>query len=661
MKRKLILIFISVFILETTAFAIDRSIFSPDGSIELKVSDTNGLTYSISLNGRTLVAESPIALQLRQDDGWQSLKIKKAKATQGKSEEIVAPLYRQSTYNTGDYSELTLTLNAEYGVVFRVYDEGVAYRFILNSKDEEVIIYDELARFNFAEDYVIYLSHSANPRNQTTMSFQNIYTVKPVSESDSSVIAFMPAAADCRDGVKIVITESDLEAYPGMFLRADRQGLALEGEFAHYPKSFRRSKTRQQAHVAATEDYIAKVAGKRALPWRVLAISEKDTELPVNNLVYTLASPNRIGDCSWIKSGKVAWEWWNDWGIYGVDFEVGINTETYMHYIDFAAENGLEFVVLDEGWYVPGSGDMLTVIPEIDLEKLVAYGKSKNVDLILWTVFNVLDDQLEEACRKYSEMGIVGFKVDFLDRDDQNGVEMAYRIAEKCAEYHLVLDFHGFYKPTGMNRTFPHIINLEGLFGLEEVKWTQVRDMPVNDVTIPFLRILAGPADYTQGAMDNASKKNFRVVYNDPMSQGTRCHQLAMYIVYDSPLVMLADSPTAYRKEKECTEFIASIPVVFDKTVIPAGELGRYIVTARKGGDNWYIGGMTDWDSREISLNLSFLDEGEYNAVIFKDGKQADKYAEDYTVETAVLKNTDTVKIHMAEGGGFAIRLQKVK
>lgn len=304
---------------------------------------------------------------------------------------------------------------------------------------------------------------------------------------------------------------------------------------------------------------------------------------------------------------------------------------------------------------------MLTVIPEIDLEKLVAYGKSKNVDLILWTVFNVLDDQLEEACRKYSEMGIVGFKVDFLDRDDQNGVEMAYRIAEKCAEYHLVLDFHGFYKPTGMNRTFPHIINFEGVFGLEEVKWTQVRDMPVNDVTIPFLRILAGPADYTQGAMDNASKKNFRVVYNDPMSQGTRCHQLAMYIVYDSPLVMLADSPTAYRKEKECTEFIASIPVVFDKTVIPAGELGRYIVTARKDGDNWYIGGMTDWDSREISINLSFLDEGEYNAVIFKDGKQADKYAEDYTVETAVLKNTDTVKIHMAEGGGFAIRLQKVK
>ena len=457
----------------------------------------------------------------------------------------------------------------------------------------------------------------------------------------------------------MVITEAELESYPGMFVMAQPANKSLKAEFANYPKSMAKYDWRQQSYVTETEEYIAKVQGKRNLPWRVIAISECDTQLPVNNLVYSLSSPNRIGDVSWVKGGKVAWDWWNDWGVYGVDFEVGINTQTYKYYIDFASENGIEYIVLDEGWYNPKSGDMLTIIPEIDLEELVAYGKAKNVEIILWTVFNVLDEQLEAACQKYSEMGIVGFKIDFLDRDDQTATEMAYRIAETCAKYHLTVDYHGYYKPTGMSRTYPNIVNYEAVFGMEEAKWQPIKDMPENDVTIPFIRILCGAVDFTQGGMNNASKENFQPIYNDPMTQGTRCHQLATYIVYDSPLVMLADSPTAYKKEQECVDFIVSIPTVVDKTIIPQGKMAEYVVTARQAGDNWYVGGMTDWNSRDITVDFSFLGEGDYEATIFTDGKNADKYAYDYKSEKKVINKSTKLDIHMAKGGGFAITLIK--
>ena len=376
---------------------------------------------------------------------------------------------------------------------------------------------------------------------------------------------------------------------------------------------------------------------------------------------YALASPNRIGDCSWIKTGKAAWEWWNDWGISGVDFKAGINMETYRHYIDFAAENGLGFVILDEGWYDPGKGDMLTPIPGLDLEELVRYGKRKGVDLMLWTVFNVLDDQLEEACRKYSAMGIAGFKVDFLDRDDQTAVEMAYRIAEATARHKLTLDLHGFYKPTGLDRTYPNVINYESVFGMEEMKWSTVeKDMMEYDVTMPYIRMMAGPVDYTPGAMRNASRRDFKPVYCNPMSQGTRCHQLAAYIVHDSPLTMLADNPTIYRKEQECTDFIVSLPNKgIDETRVLQGRLGEYIITARRAGTSWYVGGMTDWTPREVTLDFSFLAEGDYEVVLFRDGVNAGKQAGDYRKETFRVTPGDRKAIRLASGGGFAMSITR--
>ncbi|MBR2980763.1 MAG: glycoside hydrolase family 97 protein [Odoribacter sp.] len=634
-----------------------KSYYSPNKKIGVTINGGEHIQYSITLNGETILAPSPISLKLTKDT-WSKGAIKSIKSKSVASETIVAPLYRQKSYETGGYTEVTVSTYAGYNIIFRIYDEGVAYCYSLNKKGE-VIIYDELADFTLPTDNTVYLSHSTNPRKQVAMAFQNNYQVTPISEANDKILAFFPIAVDCGNGAKMVITEAELESYPGMFVMAQPANKSLKAQFANYPKSMAKYDWRQQSYVTETEEYIAKVQGKRNLPWRVIAISENDTQLPVNNLVYSLSSPNRIGDVSWIKGGKVAWDWWNDWGVYGVDFEVGINTQTYKYYIDFASENGIEYIVLDEGWYNPKSGDMLTIIPEIDLEELVAYGKSKNVEIILWTVFNVLDEQLEAACQKYSDMGIVGFKIDFLDRDDQTATEMAYRIAETCAKYHLTVDYHGYYKPTGMSRTYPNIVNYEAVFGMEEAKWQPIKDMPENDVTIPFIRILCGAVDFTQGGMNNASKENFRPIYNDPMTQGTRCHQLATYIVYDSPLVMLADSPTAYKNEQECVDFIVSIPTVVDKTIIPQGKMAEYVVTARQAGDNWYVGGMTDWNSRDITVDFSFLGEGDYEATIFTDGKNADKYAYDYKSEKKIINKSTKLDIHMAQGGGFAITLIK--
>ena len=303
---------------------------------------------------------------------------------------------------------------------------------------------------------------------------------------------------------------------------------------------------------------------------------------------------------------------------------------------------------------------MLTVIPELDLTELIAYGKSKGVEIVLWTVFNVLDSQLEAACKKYADMGIKGFKVDFLDRDDQTAVEMVYRIAEMTARYKLTLDLHGIYKPTGINRTYPHIINFESVFGMEEVKWTDIKNnMPLYDVTFPYIRMMAGPVDYTPGAMRNATKADWRAMYYTPASMGTRCHQLAAYIVHDSPFTMLCDAPTNYLNEQECVDFIASLPVEVDSTFIASGELGKYIVTVRKKDVNWYIGGMTNWDERDVQLDFSFLPEGmSYTAVLFKDGVNANKQAEDYRKETIRIDKDSRLTLHLASGGGFAMKLE---
>lgn len=629
---------------------------SPDGTLKVEISAGNELAYQVMHGNDTILSHSNIGLVLENGTivgktpritGERRRKIK---------DNIESPFYRFKEFvATGN--ELDLKLKGGFGIIFRAYNEGVAYRFY-TTQSSDIIIKEEQAEFNFKEDYTAYLPYTTNDKKPMAMAYQNVYDITPLSKAQPK-LAFLPVTVDCGS-VKLTLLESDLEAYPGMFVQSQQGKYGLKGVFAPYPAKIDFYPWRKQEYVTETTDFISRSRGSRSYPWRVLAITEKDTDMPVNNLVYALASPNRIGDTSWIKTGKVAWDWWNDWNLKGVPFKAGINMDTYKYYIDFASRNGLEFIVLDEGWYAPKSGDMLTVIPELDLPELIAYGKSKGVEIVLWTVFNVLDSQLEAACKKYADMGIKGFKVDFLDRDDQTAVEMVYRIAEMTARYKLTLDLHGIYKPTGINRTYPHIINFESVFGMEEVKWTDIKNnMPLYDVTFPYIRMMAGPVDYTPGVMRNATKADWRAMYYTPASMGTRCHQLAAYIVHDSPFTMLCDAPTNYLNEQECVDFIASLPVEVDSTFIASGELGKYIVTVRKKDVNWYIGGMTNWDERDVQLDFSFLPEGmSYTAVLFKDGVNANKQAEDYRKETIRIDKDSRLTLHLASGGGFAMKLE---
>ena len=644
MKRNLV--FSTLLLMVATSLcAKTYEVSSPNGKLTAVVTDDSGLQLSIRRGSTLLMSPSAIGMN-------NTNRVLKSKET-ALSEHIDAPFYRQKEFDVKG-RQMDLRLNDGFGLQVRAYDEGVAYRFYTTRKGETVVE-QETAAYRFTADTKAWLSYSTNDKEPFAMAFQNFYDETAISKAKDKY-AFLPVTVSVGD-VKVTLLESDLRSYPGMFVKAG--GDKLTAAFAPYPKKMDYYKWRGMSHVVETESYIAKSKGQRTYPWRVFAVTEKDTDMPVNNLVYALATPNQIGDTSWLHPGKVAWDWWNDWNLKGVDFIAGINTQTYKYYIDFAAKNHIPYIVLDEGWYLSAKGDIMNPIAEVNLEELIAYGKQKNVDIVLWTVFNVLDEHLKEACEKYSAMGIKGFKVDFLDRNDQTAVEMAERLAQVCAQYHMMLDYHGFYAPTGMSRTYPNIMNYEGVFGMEECRWAKKEtDMPLYDVTFPYIRLMAGQVDFTPGAMRNGTKKNWVECYENPVSMGTRCHQLACYVVHDSPFTMLSDAPTNYEREQPCVDMITSIPDVFDRTVIPQGEMGKYIVTARTAGGNWYAGGQTNWDERDILLSFDFLPAGKsYQCTLFCDGINAGHNAEDYQVKTLTINKETTLPIHMASGGGFLMKL----
>ena len=412
-----------------------------------------------------------------------------------------------------------------------------------------------------------------------------------------------------------------------------------------------------QSLVREEEAYIAKCSGPVSFPWRIVSVSTEDKDMLDNDLVWLLGTPaDSASDWSWVKPGKVAWEWWNDWNITGVDFKAGVNNDTYKYYIDFASRNGIEYIILDEGWAVNLKADLFQVVPEINLQELVAYASERNVGLVLWAGYWAFEKDMERVCEHYSKMGIKGWKVDFMDRDDQFMVDFYHRCAKTAAKYHMFLDMHGGFEPSGLSRTYPNVLNYEGVYGLENMKWYRGHDQVTYDVTIPFIRMAAGPMDYTQGAMLNAGKRAF-ANNSEPMSQGTRCRQLGMYVVYESPFNMLCDSPVHYEREQECTDFIAAVPTVWDETVAIDGKVGDYVVLARRKGEVWYVGGLTDWDERKVEIDLSFLGDGEWTVELFSDGVNVDRNAKDYKKSEFVAGRTLTV--NMASGGGFAARIKK--
>ena len=655
MNLKTLITFATLFIIcGNKAIAKDYIVSSPNGKLTVTVSDNGHL--NVTHNGNDVVSiDADMALK-GTATCFSGKNIKYLGKKQLK-ETIRSPFYRQSSFQMNG-NQIDIRLNGGIGLQVRAYDEGVAYRFFTTRK--EAVIDNETAHFRFPSDSKAWLAYSTNDHKPFAMGFQNYYDETPLSKAKDKY-AFLPATIQ-SGGVKVTILESDLRNYPGMFLKASQEGetTVLSADFAKYPKKMGYYKWRGMSYVEETEDYIAKSTGARTYPWRVMAITEQDTEMPVNNLVYALATPNQIGETDWIKLGKVAWDWWNDWNLKGVDFEAGINTRTYQYYIDFAAKNNIPYIVLDEGWYESAKGDIMNPIAAIDLQSLIDYGRQKNVGIVLWTVFNVLDEHLVEACEQYQKMGIKGFKVDFLDRNDQAAVEMAERIAKTCADYKLFVDYHGFYTPTGMNRTYPNILNYEGVFGMEEVRWAKKEtDMPKYDVTFPFIRMMAGQVDFTPGAMRNGTKENWVECYQNPVSMGTRCHQLACYVVHDSPFTMLCDAPTNYEREQPCVDLITSIPDMFDETRILQGSIGHYIVTARINNNDWYIGGQTNWDGREVAFSLNFLSPGEYQATIATDGINANHNAEDYRIERKTVKSSDQMKLKLASGGGFVMILKQ--
>jgi alpha-glucosidase len=478
-----------------------------------------------------------------------------------------------------------------------------------------------------------------------------IYTDLDTLSTDH--LAGLPALF-VSDGVNVLITETALEDYPGMWLRGTDNN-SLKAVFPLYPDEERLVRDRN-LRVVTRRDFIAETKGERSFPWRIFVISESDAGLIESNLTYLLSDECRMEDTDWIKPGKVAWDWWNNNNIYGVDFRAGVNNKTYEHYIDFASENGIQYVILDEGWY--RLGDVLDVVPEIDVEHLCKYAESKNVGIILWVVWNTLDDKLDKALAQFEAWGAKGIKVDFMQRDDQKVVDYYWRVAEKAADHKLLVDYHGSYKPAGLRRTWPNVLTREGLKGLEHCKWS-ADISPGHNLTIPFIRMVAGPMDYTPGAMINFDSLNFSDMYTRPGSMGTRAHQMALYVAYESPLQMLADSPVNYRKEQECTNFITGVPVIWDETRVLEAKTGDYLVIARRRGQDWFVGAMTDWTPRDFDLDLSFLGDGDYEAVIFSDGINADRHAQDYSRTEREVSKGSTIKISMAPGGGWVAGFAK--
>jgi len=655
-KHSLIIILGMAFIVLTGSLLQAKvyTLYSPDKKIEVAVSVTDRVLYSVICDSKKLIDPSAISMTINDNVvlGKGLLKVEFVERRSA-DDKIIPVVKEKRAVITDRFNEITLRFRGNYRLVFRAYDDAVAYRFSTGYR-REIKINSEEATFLFAENHSIWFPFTKSLHT----SFEGNYTFLPLAEIGSQRFGFAPVLVDIAGGPKVAVTEADLEDYPGMFLTGNDNGMPmLRGKFAPYPLEEKlREKSDRELEVVKAADYVAMTKGNRSFPWRVLAIAPTDGRLIENDIVYRLAAPSRIKDGSWIKPGKVAWDWWNANNIFGVGFKSGINTDTYKRYVDFASKNGIEYIILDEGWSAPD--DLFKINPEVDMTDLLAYAGGKNVGIVLWCVWYTLDNQMDRALDRFAKWGIKGVKVDFMDRDDQKMVGFYWRCAEAAAKRRLVVDFHGAHKPTGMRRAYPNVLTNEGVMGLEYSKWSATVT-PEHDLLIPFIRMLAGPMDFTPGAMRNAQEEQFRTVFDVPMSQGTRCHQLAMYVVYESPLQMLCDSPSSYEREPEVLSFLSAVPTVWDETRALDAKVGDYLAVARKSGRDWYVGAMTNWMPRTLEIKLDFLEDGTYEAEIYGDGANADRYASDYRKEVRPVGRGDVIKLSLAPGGGWAARIVK--
>jgi alpha-glucosidase len=630
---------------------------SPDGQLAIAVSAGDNISCEISYKGRQILI-SPAITMILGDGRVLGRPAKVAKEQRREVDTTLTPVSptKQATVRD-NFREMTLTFEGDYDLVFRVYDDGAAWRFVtrlggtIRVKDEQVL-------FRFPEDFPIVaaISKEAKEKDFFTSCESNFARIK-LSDFANDDRAYPPLVVEAHDNVKVALTEADLRDYAGLWLtRSADQPAQIAGVFPHFitgvKSLFSKNKKIERA------DYIAETDGTRTFPWRVVIVAKDDAGLIENDLVYRLGAEPALKDTSWIKPGKVAWDWWNDNNLWDVEFVAGLNTATYRYYIDFAARNAIEYVIFDAGW--SDEHDLFKTNPDMDVPGLIRYANEKGVGVILWCSWYPLDRQLEKALTQFEQWGAKGVKVDYMARDDQTMVRFYRRVTEATAKHRLLLDFHGAYKGTGEEREYPNLITREGVLGLEYNKWSN-ECTPEHDVTLPFIRMLAGPMDYTPGAMNNAQKKDFRDINERPMSQGTRCHQLAMYVIFESPLQMLSDSPTAYEHNPCCLDFIAKVPTTWDETKVLSAKLGDYVLLARHKGGEWFVGAMTDWDKREMTVDFSFLSPGDYKAAICQDGINAHRMAIDHKHATMTVNAATKLTINLAPGGGWAARITPEK
>ncbi|MGQ8336943.1 glycoside hydrolase family 97 protein [Sunxiuqinia sp. A32] len=653
MKNKLVLAlaFSLLFFQALTVSAKKITTESPNKEITLSVDLSNHIAFSIDYKHQSLLKEGVISMELLNETLGENPKL--LRSEKGGIDEIVCPVVPlKNSAIRNNYNVLTLYFQKDYQLEFRVFDNGVSYRFI-TTKQGDITVVDEHSNYLFDDNYRGYISKT----ERTFSNYEHVFTPIWLQDFNKEDLAVLPLFVD-EQKAKILIAEADLHDYPAMFINGD-DGNAIKGWFPRYPEETGPVIDHQYDNIRVDifkeGDYIAKTTGNRTFPWRVFAIGEQDKDIVTNDLVYLLSMPSESSNFDWIKPGQVAWDWWNGYNVTGVDFKVGMNTETYKFYIDFASEYGLKYAMLDGGWSYSAM-EITRQKPEMDLEELVEYGKQKNVKLFLWASWLAVENTpsfLDYA----KKLGVAGVKIDFMDRSDQWMMNFYERTAKKAFKNGLLVDFHGSISPKGLRRTYPNIVAYEGVCGMEQNLGGGF-DTPNNHVMLPFTRNVVGPMDYTPGAMQTVHQKYWHAHWISPMSISTRVHQLALYVVFESGLQMLSDSPIHYRKENECAQFIADVPNTWDETVVLDGKIGEYIIIAKRKGDDWFVGGITNDKEREIDIDFSFLKKNtNFLMTMFTDGVNSDRNAMDYKKETQRIESNDKMSAKMNSDGGFAAKL----
>ncbi len=643
MKKQIVMLLaVFLFICSGNLCGKEISVQSPDGVLKVNIELKDKIYYSVYSGNDLLLENCFLSMDLANETLGENPKLRSVK--RGTIDETVKreiPLKNAMVRN--HCNTLRMALATNYAVEFRVFNNGFAYRFITHKKGEVEVMGEDLT-INFPADYQAHLSQP----NSFKTSYEYPYThVSTKKYQPADRMSYLPVLLETDKQYKILISEANLQDYPCMFLKSTGKN-GMQSLFPKCPLEFGEDGDRS-VKILKEADYIAKTTGKRSFPWRFFVISKEDKEIVANEMVYNLSSPCVLEDYSWIKPGQVSWEWWHDARLYGVDFRSGYNMDSYKYYIDFASTFGVPYIIMDEGW-AKSTRDPFTPNPTIDLQELIKYGKERNVRIVLWLTWLTVENNFS-LFKTFADWGIAGVKIDFMDRSDQWMVNYYERVAKEAAKNKLFVDFHGAFKPAGLERRYPNILSYEGVLGMEQGGNCK----PSNSIYLPFIRNAVGPMDFTPGSMLSAQPEDNRSTRANAMGSGTRAYQMALFVVFESGLQMLADNPVYYYRERPCTEFISSVPVVWDETKVLDAKVGEYVVMARRSGDRWFIGAITNDKGRTLEIDLSFLPDAKNRQLVyFEDGINADRQAMDYKKREKEVNKSTKLTLKLVRNGGWA-------